>query len=473
VRPNILLIVLDAARRDALSPYGAGAAATPAIDVLAARGTALPRAYATASWTLPSHASMLTGLLPRALGLGQAPGGSPQSARPVLTELSERLLPRVLGAAGYECRGFSANLWVSPHSGFDAGFDSFLYLDGGRSERLNRQLRGGLRAGAAWAAEGLRARGDHGAAALGRALRESITGWSGAPAFWFVNLVECHSPYLPPRPWNDLPAPARVAAALDFQRHLTFESICLAATGRRALPERSLRRMRHLYGRAVSYLDAWVGGVLGALHGRGILERTLVIVTSDHGESFGEGGTIAHGFSLAEPLINVPLVLAGPGAEAIERVFSLAELPALIAAAAGVAEHPYGTAEPAGCAVAQRDPLAPLDDPRIRAFAERWSLRDEELARLTRGEACAVDARHKLVRDDRGTELLYDLRADPGELAPLPATGPEAGALRAALDLAQAGDSERMRRSGEAATSAASPAELAALERRLKLLGYM
>src|SRR3954449_6529048 len=73
--PNVLVVVLDACRRDALEPYGAAAGATPAIAELAARGTALDEVYATACWTAPSHASMWTGRMPRALGLASIPGG--------------------------------------------------------------------------------------------------------------------------------------------------------------------------------------------------------------------------------------------------------------------------------------------------------------------------------------------------------------------------------------------------------------
>src|SRR5690348_14551130 len=98
--PNVLLVVLDAVRRDAVEPYGkaptairygAPAVATPAIGELARSGFAAPSAYATASWTLPSHASMFSGLLARRLGLGQAPAGSPQSARPRLEQVAGRL----------------------------------------------------------------------------------------------------------------------------------------------------------------------------------------------------------------------------------------------------------------------------------------------------------------------------------------------------------------------------------------------
>src|SRR5205807_6526897 len=124
-RPNILLVVLDALRRDAIEPHGAPAGSTPAIAELARRGAAVPHAYATSSWTLPSHASMLTGLLPRQLGLGQPPGGSPHGARPVFRQAYERLLAPVLAGAGYATRGFSANLWASGEVGLDIGFERF------------------------------------------------------------------------------------------------------------------------------------------------------------------------------------------------------------------------------------------------------------------------------------------------------------------------------------------------------------
>jgi arylsulfatase A-like enzyme len=470
--PNVLLVVLDAARRDALEPYGAPAGSTPAIASLARRGHALPLAYATSSWTLPSHASIFTGLLPSALGLGQAPDRTPAGAKPVLEAAADQLLSGALRDAGYATRGFSANLWASGHAGFDVGFDEFTYVSGGRNERLDAL--GGGRAGArvAWALEGLRSRADDGAAELGRALRASIAqATAERPSFWFVNLVECHSPYLPPRPWNDLGPAARVRAALDAQRHLSFEAICLYATGARTVPAAALGRMRHLYARAVSYMDAWLGDALAALERRGILDETLVIVTADHGESFGEGGYMAHGFALGEALIHVPLVVAGPGARGREGVFSLAELPGLIAAAAGVRDHPIVHRElPDGIAIAQYDAIGPPDHPRFADFAARFELDAATVARLSTSIACATDGTRKLVVHDDGskiTERRYDLVADPGETVPLDSGGfddlaaalerySRAGELQPAAPRAEIGDEER-----------------AALERQMKMLGYM
>src|SRR3954465_2708470 len=128
--PNIVLVVLDAARRDALEPQGAPGGGAPALAQLARRGMAAPAAYATGCWTVPSHASMFTGLMPRAAGLARV--GSPNGAKPVVESHPARLLPEVLRSAGYATCGVSANLWVSEASGYATGFDDFSEVHTGR-----------------------------------------------------------------------------------------------------------------------------------------------------------------------------------------------------------------------------------------------------------------------------------------------------------------------------------------------------
>lgn len=469
--PNILLVVLDALRHDAIETHGLPAGSTPAIAELARRGSAFPHAYATSSWTLPSHTSMFTGLLPRSVGLGQAPDG-PRGARPALEQVATRMLPHVLHEAGYRTQGFSTNLWASEHAGFDLGFERFTYTTPDRGGRINAMLGGRWRARLAWSLEGLRARSDNGAAQIGRLVRDAIGEWSGQPTFWFVNLCECHSPYLPPRPWNDLPAGERVRAALEARRHLSFQAMCLYAAGRWKIPAPALERMRHLYGRAAAYMDQWIADALEALDRRGILDQTLVIVTADHGENFGDHGFIGHGFSVNEALIHVPLVLAGPGATDVAEPFSLAELPRLVAEAAQLEKHPWRERElPDGVAVAQYDPIGRADHPRVQSFADRWQLGEEAIGRLTASFTSVTDGRHKLVMRNED-ELLYDLKSDPGESTPLdPLRGSDSFAhLRAALQHPSV-----IATPAPASGSAipASAEELADLEHQMKLLGYL
>jgi arylsulfatase A-like enzyme len=473
VHPNVILIVLDTARADALEPYGAPSGSTPAIADLARRGVALAQVQASASWTLPSHASMFTGLLPRDTGVLEGSAKTPQGARAAMEAHADRALPVVLRRNGYATAAVSTNLWIDESSGFAQGFDRFRSVDSGRQGYLHRE---DLRARVGWDVEGVLARVDDGAAEAGDILR-SWLGEAGAdPCFWFVNLVECHSPYLPPRPWNDLGPIGRLRAAEDARRHLTLEAIWRACAGDFEVPDEALERMRHLYARSVRLMDDWLARLLDDLDAAGRLEDTLVIVTSDHGENFGENGLMGHSFSLDQRLTHVPLVAAGPGAPAERGVISLARLPALIADGAGLAETPWANSlPPDGVAVAQFEPPAPPDHPKWLAKFDEWGLDPKPAAeRIGRRLESATDGRLKLQR--RGERLeLYDLVDDPLELAPRDPAGADEAALaplRDALDAAS--------RNGDGpAVAPATPeteisdAEREKLENRMRLLGYM
>ncbi len=471
--PNILLVVLDTARADALEPYGAPPGATPAIADLARRGRALGGVHAPACWTLPSHAAMFTGLLPRATGILDLPEGSPLAAREVLAAHRDRFLPHVLRAHGYETRALSTNLWVTVDSGFGLGFDEFSYIGSGRQAHLDRT---GLRDRVRWAREAVRAKTDDGAAAAGAMLRSWLDRQGSKPWFWFVNLVECHSPYLPPWPYDDLGPVDRLRAGEEARRHLTLSGIWKACAGGFDVAPAALERMRHLYARSVRLMDDWLRDLLAELDRRGMLEGTLVIVTSDHGENFGEGGLMGHAFSLDQRLLRVPLVIAGPGvADGDPGVVSLASLPRIIASALDFDVHPWADGlPPDGVAVAQFEPPAPADDPRWGPAFEEWGVDPEAAAeRVGRPLIAATDGRRKLQRRGEREEL-FDLAADPLELAPRAverADGEAIAPLRGALDHPAA--TATASTPPVAGTPQISADERADLERRMRLLGYM
>lgn len=469
--PNVLCVVLDTARADALEPYGAPAGASPAVADLARRGSALPHVYSTASWTLPSHASMFTGALPRALGLTQAPEETPQSARPRLEAVRERMLPEVLRAAGYDTRAVTANLWVSPLCGFDIGFERFHYIEPRHQLAMQAAGKEGPRQWLGWARAGLRSRDDDGATEALEVLQRWLAEERERPFFWFVNLIECHAPYLPPRPWNDLGAVERLRAGDDARRHQSFVGVCRTCAGRWEIPDEALERMRHLYARSVAYADDWLGRLLEALDARGLLDETLTLVTSDHGENLGENRLFGHAFSLDERLTHVPFVAAGPGAPDDQSARSLADLPGMVASAAGVTDHPYAGN---GLPVSQFDPPGRAEHPKVQAFVRDFDLGAEGLERLTAVLTSASDGRHKLVLRD-GRELLYDLDADPLEESPLDPTtaGPAFADLRAAIERADSAPAPAAPSAPPTVAPDASPEELAELERQMKLLGYM
>ena len=466
-RPNVVWIVLDTARADAFEPYGAPAGASPAVADLARRGHAETDVRATASWTLPSHVSMFAGALPRAMGLADLAGINAFSARPIIEAHRERWIPELLRRSGYRTAGASANAWVTALSGFATGFDDFADVGSGRQGKLAPETRAGK---ARWLWEAARARVDDGAGAAEREMQRWAGELDGRPFFWFVNLVECHSPYLPPKPYTELTVGERIVTAREASEYLTQGAFWQACVTGEVPPEEALNRMRAGYRGAIRYMDAWIERLLGRLDDAGLLDDTLVIVTSDHGENFGEGALLGHGFSLDERLINIPFVAAGPGAAELRGIRSLAEIPGRLATITGLTGHPYVAGDLPPLPVAQFDPPAPpRGDPRTEQVIVEWQLDDDGIARLVTSFLAAVDGDLKLVATgDR--EQFYDLRADPLEAAPLTAEDVDPGArdrLRAALAHPSVTASRAML--GETAPDA----DTADLEERMRLLGYL
>jgi arylsulfatase A-like enzyme len=471
-RPNILLLVVDALRADAVEGYGGPVGSSPTLGQLGRSGAAIDDVRTTASWTLPAHTAMFTGRLARGLGLGQAPNQSPQGAAPVVREERACLLADVLSRAGYQSQGVTGNGWAGSPSGFDAGFEQFVDLELERQSRLG----GGWANRARWVWEGIRARVDDGASEAETVLQRWISEPRDRPFFWFVNLVECHSPYLPPKPYTASSALVRARAADEAFRYLTFASILQACLGKLTVPAAAIERMRDLYRASLRYVDDWLGRVLDRLSDAGVLEDTLVIVTADHGENFGVGGLMGHGMSLDDRLLRVPFVVSGPGVREFNGIRSLAELPSRIAAAVRLPDHPWPGGLPAGLPVAQWDPFD-LDEQRRANLAKDWALDEAELHRLATPLTCAVAGRLKLVRGATPEdEWLYDLDEDPLELSPM--RGPEAIAARAGealMSLRAAVNHEAVQAAAKSAPipDQASPEEVAEIEHRMRLMGYM
>lgn len=467
--PNVLWLVMDTARADAFEPYGAPAGASPVVADLARRGAVAPRLRSTACWTLPSHVSMFTGLLPRAAGFTDQAGLLPTSAANGMAPLADRTIASVLRRAGYATGAVSANVWITPQTGFDAGFDRFAPADTTRQARMASPTR---RARLAWLLESAAGRADDGA----RAAEQTLQGWAAEPAarpfFWFVNLVECHSPYLPPRPYGGVGLRDRVRAGAEAREFLTMEGVWKACVTGRMPSQEAFERMRALYAGAIRFMDDWLGRLLEALGDR--LDDTLVIVSSDHGENFGENNLIAHGFSLDDRLIHLPLVAAGPGAETLAGARSAAELPRLIAEIAG-AEHPYRPDDLPDLPVAQFNPPArPREDPATHDVIGRWALDERGVKLLTEPFAAAADGDLKLVVGADGSEAFYDLAADPLEATPLTAPDPAAAQrLRAALAHPAATLERTTWTEAAGQVPPAAPQDVSDLEDRMRLLGYL
>src|SRR5207237_405761 len=139
-----------------------------------------------------------------------------------------------------------------------------------------------LRDGIRWLAEAARGRVDDGAREAAIKLEELLETRSDRPFFWFVNLIEGHSPYLPPRGYAKVSLLDRLRAASEMRAHYSLDDIWRACAGGFDVPDATIDRMRRPYRGAVAYMDDWLGTLLDRLDGAGVLDDTLVVVTSDH-----------------------------------------------------------------------------------------------------------------------------------------------------------------------------------------------
>jgi len=340
--PNVLLIVLDTVRADRLSLYGYHRPTTPTLERLAKKGVRFDEARATAPWTLPSHASMLTGRLPYELGVAWY--------TPVGTQFPT--LAEYLGSRGYATAGFVANtLYCSYDLGLDRGFTHYddyvvepmtplrmcylgnlackgaAHLASTMSSSLGASTFLPRRDSAIWRILATDAKKD------ARTINGEFLGWMLArreptrPFFAFLNYFDAHSSYLLPAgaPYRFGLQPRTEADAQVFSEWFYLDKL--------RLPPYYLSLVQDCYDSCLGYLDERLGELFDELKRRGVLDNTLVIVTSDHGEGMGEHNLFFHGESLYRTEIRVPLLIMMPGQDRpviVNETVSLRDIPATI-----------------------------------------------------------------------------------------------------------------------------------------------
>jgi arylsulfatase A-like enzyme len=393
---SILLVTLDTTRADRIGCYGRAQAGTPALDALAARGTRFERAYTTAPITLPAHASLLTGSYPPYHGLRDNGLAALDEGVETLAEAARR--------AGLRTAAVVSAFPVAGIFGLAQGF-----------ERYDDDF------GAAEGPGAIRERrGDESV----RAAHSWLAALAPSEAFFlWVHLFDPHEPYQPPA-------------------------------------EHAARFPEDPYQAEVSFADACVGELLGALERLGRVVDTLVCVTADHGEGLGEHGEDTHALLLYDTTLRVPLVLAGPGVapRVVESPVSLADVAATLVELAGIEDggafsSRYGvTLGPLlrGERVEPRELYFETLFPRLH-FG--WS----ELVGLAREEWKLVEAPGALGADGSARHELFAPRSDPGERVERSAGRPaearalasELATLRAALSVGAAPSARRLQTQDE------------------------
>lgn len=282
---TIILAVFDTTRLDEFGVYGSRNRVTPSVDSLSRQGVTYEAAFATDSFTMPSHAAMFSGRLTGTESRLPADGSLVPSLR----------------TTGFRTIGVSANWVLDSGTGFDQGFDIFTNV-------VDPETRAALAAGGV-DAELRRER------ATGSAVVATIRDLLGSvkpddPLFLFVNLFDPHDPYTPERE-----ARARFAPRASVSGHLRSAEGSLTEFFKSAhgLDARQRRDLKRLYRAEVFQADAAFGELRRVLRGLGRDEGALYVVTADHGELLGESELWTHNIGLSEPEVHVPLIVAGPG----------------------------------------------------------------------------------------------------------------------------------------------------------------
>ncbi|MFM9996617.1 MAG: sulfatase-like hydrolase/transferase [Phycisphaerales bacterium] len=453
-RPNVLLISIDTLRRDALGCYGNARARTPAIDSLAATGTCFERATAPASYTLPSHVSLFTGQHPIVHGV--IDGSQPiQPGRSTL--LAERF-----AAAGWLTGAFTSGVLVSPVFGFARGFGTYGTHDPSGVHKTLQEEPPALDPG------GTRF------AALDPALdwmeRRADQPWFLFVHTYFVHNYVTSAEFALERGLAPRPRPPSASSSLTkWLRSVDSDP-------------RVGRELQHAYAAVVDEVDVhFVRPLLDALERLEIAERTLVVLVSDHGEQMQEHGALLHGRAIWNELVEVPLLIRGPGVAAGRRLGATARLediaPTLAAWAGLPAEEDSGE-------VGGRDllRLAGGDDPgdtrdelpRLLHLSHPDSLDRERNYRWDGLHLGPWTLLREHLDDGSWRDLLFDAVADPRQQHDLASSRPtEAAALarrleheieRAALEALALEQGTR--------TGTPPPIDDEALKIRLRELGY-
>lgn len=405
--PNVLLVILDTIRADELGLYGYAQPTSPELDRFAAQGVVFNAAMSTAPWTLPSHASIFTGRYPSSLSTDYK---APLDAR-------DSTLAEVFGARGFATAGFVGNVWyTSWESGLQRGFQQYVDYQRsfeqliksthfGRTDMVDmlfrstslREASRALRPAHLQEVPRPQPAPNHAEFIVKRFLEWQTSREAGRPWFAFLNFFDAHDPYLPQEPFRSR----------------------FGVTDPNATP-------RKAYDAEIAYLDSHLGRMLRDLEARGVLRNTVVVITADHGEHFGERRMTGHFNSIYMPLLHVPLILRFDGTlPAGRRVGGEVSLRDLGATILDLAKQPVPAAFGA-TSLRQRIDGNGETSPSVSSYL---LTRNDSVRALDNGMlSIAEGGWHYIVSGRKMMEELYRYPTDPGEAVNL--VGSDSGFAR-------------------------------------------
>ena len=399
---DVILVVIDTLRSDALSLYGNARSTSPNLDRLARSSVVFDTVFSQAAQTGPSHATLFTGLSPAIHRVSNHVNGAGLVASlPLRLEtMAERFQ-----AAGYETVAITDGAILSRQYGFDQGFEQFDARFEGAERKVDRAL------------DMLHARGTE------------------RPLFLFLHTYQVHQPYVPPREWAErfdpeYDGPLRELAERVWLQQArarerapgTDEPIwdTVAIPDLSALSARDVQYLRNLYEAAIAFTDHELERLWADLAATERLDDTLLVITSDHGEEFGEHGHLGHR-ALHRETVQVPLIIRPPGArrplagQRVQTPVASIDIYRTILEGAGVGAAPGTEGIDLLEALRSGGPEArPIFAQTTNHYVDEteWSALHESVR----------SGRYVRMRERQGARmvgLLYDVVADPDEREPL------------------------------------------------------
>jgi arylsulfatase A-like enzyme len=428
---NVVLIVMDTARSDVIDRE-----VTPNIHDLSEQGATYGNAFSCAPWTLPSHTSLFTGTYPST----HQTNSENVNLNPNLATLAE-----VFQEEGFETRGYSNNVWISRSFGFGKGFDEFVHgwqytqADNDIGEvSIQHEGTDKIVALCRKVFEGnfttnlvntfyaflhkYRDSNDDGAERTKKKINTWLEERNSSPFFLFVNFLEPHLEYHPPRDvaGKFLPRGVTYDEAMEVPQN-AWEFL----TGQLELTESDFEILRSLYKAEVHYLDRQIQDVVEAIKTHSNWDDTVLILMGDHGENIGDHGMMDHQYCLYDSLLHVPLIVTGgsfDGEGNSEQLVQLNDIAPTLMDEFGVthermSEQCQGQSFHPDLGGRRERVFAEyrVPQPSREAIEERVGDPHDVMERFDQPLSAVRTAQYKLIKRGDGNHECYDLEEDPDE----------------------------------------------------------
>jgi arylsulfatase A-like enzyme len=393
--PNIVVIIMDTARADYFGISGELGSFTATVDEIAGEGVVFNNAFATSSWTLPSHVSLFTGLYPHQHGAVHEHFNVDESLK---------TMAEILRSRGYATVGVNCNPWLNKPCGIAQGFDVY--------EEISRKIEYGR---------------DKGAGLCTITAAEWISRYcrEGKPFFLFINYLDPHLPFSPPTHVMTTTNSYLNDGEFAFDSFSVEDAESYIA-GTTKLTENDLETIRTLYLSEIAYVDEQIGTLVSLFRELDCLDETFMILASDHGEHLGEHNLLGHEFTLFEQVLRIPLIIRYPSTyppgSIVDTPVSLVDILPTVLELIGD-ETSYASSSGRSLLHVldwsdedERTILSELSRPTTLIY-DYWKNKYPEIdmTHYDRGLRALRMGRFKYVVTSRGEEFLFDLEEDPLE----------------------------------------------------------